>query len=132
MNKEAQAAAELAKRAELVDGLTGLYFHIIQTKRPDYSGRIVGTEGNCAIVQMASCIPEENNSLWLFPLEDLTTGRALFFRDWEAWRRKGQELAEAKRKRIEAAEQWLEENFPTAPPSTPKTPKNQKTRRRKS
>lgn len=112
------------EQAELVNGLTGLYTHIMHPRGFAWHGRIVGKEGNCVIVQMFNQTGRENAGLQLFPVEELTGTRALFYRDWETWRREGQQLDESFQQRLD---QFIEQNQEIM-----NTPKNQKIRRKKS
>ena len=101
------------EQAELVNGLAGLYTHIMHPKGFAWHGRIVGKEGNCVIVQMFNQTQGESAVLRLFSLEELTGDRAWFYRDWETWRREGQQLDESFQQRLDQ----LVERF--APPEAP-------------
>ena len=101
-----KAALEAAEQAELVDGLKGLYVHIMNEAQTSwqYQGRIVGIEGGFAIVQMFAATWGHKNGLWLFPLAELARkpGGVILYRTWEEWREAGDEMSRAAAERRRA------------------------------
>ena len=91
-----RAALAKTEQAELVDGLVGLYVHVMNDAQTwwRYQGRIVGREGDVLIVQMFEPMIGASNGIWLFPLAELAKepGHVRLYRDWEDWRRAGDEM----------------------------------------